>query len=487
MKSMLRNKLINFLKNYWVLLLLFVLSFSIRFIFIFRDIPFITHPDEPTVVNSTLNLKYSLNPKHFDWPTFYYYVNYLFFSVLFFIERVSSRIGMPNPQIVDNLNFYLLSRIVTVVFGALSVIFTYKLTYNLTRNTDTSIIAAILLAIIPLHVTRSAQSLTDVPMLFLAIVSLYYLSRNLENFAWRNIYLSAFFVGLSTSTKYNGYMFVISTALFLILIKKLNFKDLSSYIKTALSGAAGFLIGTPFALLDYKTFLRDDGPKGALWQFKNVGSLPIVEQISAFFNNIGLNLPPDFGFIPWILAISFILYFFFQTKFKFKDNYLKFIFILICQFIFILWSTSGVKIQRSHYFIGLYAMVPIFGALLLSKNKKFETGTLIVTCVLSIIILSGSMSNNSRVEFFERVIFEDTKKNYNILYSDSELSEVLRKLDIRSDEFDPRLMDFNSKFYSHIVSSQDLCQSSTCEYKLVGSILSREEGNDLYIYEFKKK
>ena len=28
MKSMLRNKLINFLKNYWVLILLFVLSFS---------------------------------------------------------------------------------------------------------------------------------------------------------------------------------------------------------------------------------------------------------------------------------------------------------------------------------------------------------------------------------------------------------------------------------------------------------------------------
>ena len=487
MKSILKNKLTNFFKNYWFLILLFVLSFSIRFIFIFRDVPFITHPDEPTVVNSTLNLKYNLNPKHFDWPHFYYYVNYLFFSVLFFLERVSARIGMPNPQIVDTLNFYLLSRIVTVVFGALSVIFTYKLTYNLTKNSDTSVIAAVLLAIIPLHITRSAQSLTDVPMLFFAIVSLYYLSKSLENFDWRNIYLAAFFVGLSTSTKYNGYMFVISTALFIVLIKKLSLKDFSNYIKTAFSGAAGFLIGTPYALLDYKTFLRDDGPKGALWQFKNVGSLPLNEQVSAFFNNIALNLPPDFGFVPWILAISFILFFFFQTKFKFKDAYLKFIFILICQFVFILWSSSGVKIQRSHYFMGLYAVVPVFGALLISKNKKFESGTLFVTCILSIAILAGSMTNNSRVEFFERAVFKDSKKNYNILYSDSELAEVLRKLDIRSDEFDPKLMDFNSKFYSHIVSSEDLCQSSTCEYKLVGSILSREEGNDLYIYEFKKK
>ena len=254
------KKLIEFVNNNKNLILLLILSFLIRFIFIFKDLPFITHPDEPTVVNSTLNLKYDLNPRHFDWPTFYYYINYLFFSILYFIERLMNRIGHPFPSIVATENFYLLSRIITCVFGSLSVLFMYLLVLNLTNKKSVGLISAIILSIIPFHITRSAQSLTDVPMLFFIITSLYYLSRNVNEFKWKNIYLSSFFIGLAVSTKYNGYMFALSPIFFIFLIKRFSLKDISNYLYCILLASLGFFIGTPYALIDYKTFLRDDGP-----------------------------------------------------------------------------------------------------------------------------------------------------------------------------------------------------------------------------------
>jgi len=481
------KKILSLLIKQKILLILFIFSFLIRFVFIFEDMPFITHPDEPTIVNSTLNLKYDLNPKHFDWPTFYYYINYLFFSVLFLLERFLNRIGYPNPEVVAIENFYLLSRIVTCVFGSLSVVFMYKLVFNITRRNEVSLLASIILSILPFHITRSAQSLTDVPMAFFFICSLYYLSKNLENFSWRNIYLASLFVGFATSTKYNGYMASLSVMLFVFLIKRFSFKDTLNYLYSISFASLGFLIGTPYSLLDFKTFIRDDGPKGALWQFKNVGSLGFTSQVEAFFTNITSAILPDVAFLPWVAALIFIFFYFFKKDYLPKNNYSKFILILIIQFFFILWSVSGVKIQRSHYFIGLYALIPVFSSIILSKNSKLMYGVLLTTSIISTYLLVYNMMNNSRVEFYDRVVFTNEKKNYNILYSDSELKEVLRKLDIKSDEFDPNKMDFNSKYYSHIISSKDLCPgTSNCSYKLVEKILNKEKGNDLLIYEIIK-
>lgn len=481
------KKIYAFLIQYKILFLLFIFSFLIRFIFIFEDMPFITHPDEPTVVNSTLNLRYDLNPKHFDWPTFYYYINYFFYTILFLIERIMNRVGYPIPGIVNTENFYLLSRIITSVFGALSIVFMYLLTLNITKKKEVSILSAIILSSLPFHITRSAQSLTDVPMLFFAICSLYYLSRNLELFSWRNIYLASLFVGLAVSTKYNAYMLALSVILYVLIIKPFAIKNFLNYIYSGLSALIGFLIGTPYALLDFKTFIRDDGPKGALWQFKNVGSIGLFEQIPAFFNNLGVSLLPDFAFIPWIVSLVFIAYFFYDTKFKFNTNYSKFILILIFQFFFIIWSVSGVKIQRSHYFMAVYALVPIFSAILISKNTKLMFGSLFLTFVMVLTLLPSNISSNSRIEFYERVVFQNERKNYNILYSDSELKEVFRKLNIKSDEFDPGMLDFNPRFYTHIVSSQNLCTGiGDCSYNLVDRVINKEKGNDLFIYEIKK-
>jgi len=482
-----KNKLVVFIREYKVIIFLFFLSFFIRFIFIFEDMPFITHPDEPTVVNSTLNLKYDLNPKHFDWPTFYYYINYGFFSILYFIERIMSRIGHPYPEIVQLENFYLLSRIITCVFGSLSIVFLFQFVLNLSKRKDLAVFSAVIMSIIPFHITRSAQALTDVPMLFFVICSLYYLSKNLEDFSWRNIYLASLFVGLATSTKYNGYMFALSVILFVLVIKKFSFTDFLNYIYCGIFATVGFLIGTPYALLDYKTFLIDDSPKGALWQFKNVGSLDLKNQLIAFFNNLTSSVLSDFAFIPWIATLVFIFFYFFKGDYKLKDKYSRFILILILQFLFIIWSVSGVKIQRSHYFIGLYTLVPVFSTLILSKNFRVLFGSVLVTSILSLYLLSYNMLNNSRIEFYDRVDFKNNIKNYNILYSDSELRDILRKLGTKSDEFDPNLMDFNSKFYSHILTSKDLCPDvNFCSYRLIDRIVNKDKGNDLLIYEIIK-
>ena len=76
-----------------------------------------------------------------------------------------------------------------------------------------------------------------------------------------------------------------------IITNKEKFQESNNILYLVISGVtaiAGFLLGTPYALLDFKTFSRTDGPKGAFWQFKNVGSLGVGERLPSFLNDIAL-------------------------------------------------------------------------------------------------------------------------------------------------------------------------------------------------------
>jgi len=486
-KNMLKNKIkINELFDTKIMLV-FLLALVLRLLFVYQDYPFVFHPDEPTVVNSTINLRYDPNPKHFDWPTFYYYFTYPFFWVFEKVYFLLHDFGIVKSIVIESINYYLLSRIITTVFGAATVILVYKILLNLKVRDSYALLGACIMAVIPFHVTRSAQALTDVPMVFFCALSIYLLSKNLEEFNLKYFVLSLFFAGLAVSTKYNAYMIFLTHLIYVFYLQGFSFKDFKNYLLGGFAAFLGFFIGTPYFIFDYQTFFISDSPKGALWQFQNVGKVTLDVQFQNFYKNLFINNYDLMGYIPVVLSLTFIVYIFFKKEFLKKDNYSKFILILIFQFIFIFWSVSGVRIQRAHYLMLVYMFLPIFTILLLDRIEKFKLSVL--AYLLNIFMSSYSLYNRidvvPLVQFYDRLSITGDKSKFLVLYNNSEIKMVLDKLKLPNHKINNSSSKIPPKT-SHLVINFDFCKGSTsCSFELIDKLESRSDSEVIYV--FKKK
>ena len=141
----------------------------------------------------------------------------------------------------------------------------------------------------------------------------------------------------------------------------------------------GFIAGTPYALLDYKTFIRKDGPKGALWQFNNVGSVDPLRHISKFIEEMVFRVADDVGYVVlagFFIVVVVLIFKILVKKFSKKDYTLWFIVIpALLSFIYI----SGFDSSRSHYYMIaypfvsiVYAYIIVFFTSLLKKSYIIE-------------------------------------------------------------------------------------------------------------------
>jgi hypothetical protein len=485
-KNILKNNLRDFVKS--PIFIYFLLALLIRFLFVFSEYPFVFHPDEPTVVNSTINLRFDLNPKHFDWPTFYYYFNFPFFFTFEKLYFLVGDLGLITQGPIPEIYYYLLSRFLTIFFGSGTVITVYFILKNLNVRQESALIGAAIMALLPFHVSRSAQALTDAPMVFFASLSLLFLTKILTSFNQRFFLYSCFFAGLSVSTKYNGYMIFLTIALFIIFIKGLNLKDIKLYFLSGFYSFLGFFIGTPYFIFDYDTFFSYEFGKGALWQFENVGKVSLVEQFHQFFNNLFLQNYSVTGYIPLICSILFILFFWFKREFLYKDNFSKFLTILTIQFVFIFWSVSGIEKQQAHYLFLIYLFLPIFTVLWVEKyfKLKFAYEFIFIGYVaLTSYSLITRISDSAVMTFYKRLEVVGDRNNLLVSYNKKDIEKILEKFDIPNVRFNPKSQSFSSKV-THVVSTTDVCyKKNKCGFVLIDKIDSIS--NSEVVYVFKRK
>lgn len=326
--------------------IVFLIALVLRLVAIDHGFPFIYHPDEPALVRAAFGIKFDPNPHHFDWPHLYFYFNYFIYEV---VTRLRNRIELMGLKDAvsqafpilwnQSLIFYLISRVLSAVLGALTVIPIFLWTKKLVNKTA-GLASSALLALAPLHVRNSHYALIDVPMLFFLSWSLF--------FATFSPVLAGLFLGFSASTKYNG----ILGAPFIIIYYFITRRKLRDYFKIALFTVIGFLIGTPYALLDYKTFIRTDGPKGALWQFTNVGKVGFGEQIVQFFQALVVKLPDDLGygaFALFVVGAAIVAHG--VLKKKYTD---KMVLLAATIFLALTFYVSGLERNPSHYYMIVY-------------------------------------------------------------------------------------------------------------------------------------
>jgi 4-amino-4-deoxy-L-arabinose transferase-like glycosyltransferase len=202
-------------------------------------------PDEEAITSTAAQIVlHGSDPKFFDYPTAFMYL-------VAFVER-SWPGGAP---VFDDTAPTMIARTISATLGTLSV----PLLYFATRakfSVSAGLMAAALLAAAFLHVRDSHFGVTDVPMTFMVLLAFTVIvSRPLDRAHWWNIAIAALLCGLAASTKYNA--LVVVAPLIVVLAQSRN--ALWIYLLAGVLVVAGFLAGTPYAVLTPTRFLAGLG------------------------------------------------------------------------------------------------------------------------------------------------------------------------------------------------------------------------------------
>lgn len=355
--------------------LILLFAFIIRAIGIGHSFPHILHPDEPAVVRAALDVRFNLNPMHFDWPHLFIYLNYFVYMIFAHFRALADSANLkPFIEAVfplmwnDSLVFYWVSRLFSVLFAVFTIIPVYLAAKRLFTQ-KIALFSALTMAIIPFHVWHSQYALIDAPMMFFGAWALYFSTGILQSRNVRNYILAGLFVGFSASTKYNGGAFALVILLAHISrVYRLKEEKLLSYggvVQLVCAGAfslLGFFIGTPYAFLDYETFSRTDGPKGAYWQFTNVGKVTLPVQVFKFGFLFISKLPRDFSFgilFSYLVGAGILLNAWLRRVNL--ENKLSLTFLYVPSLLFFLYI-AGFANSRSHYYFIAYPFVAILSS-----------------------------------------------------------------------------------------------------------------------------
>lgn len=437
----------TFLVNHKIILLIFIFAFLLRALGARHAFPFITHPDEPSVVRSATGIMFDPNPGHFDWPHFYFYLNYILYFVFIKFRGLLQILNL-RPAFEgafpllwrDPLIFYFLSRLFSSFLGALTVVPVYLSAKEL-FNKKSAYFAALVFSLIPFHIWHAHYALIDAPMVFWLSWALYFSTLILKSSHTKNYIFAGLFVGFSASTKYNGGLIAILVVLAHILRilnsndeKLLHLKQIKNLIYSGVFSIAGFVFGTPYSVFDYSTFIRTDGPSGALWQFANVGKVDMLTQVKQMFINFGTKLSNDLGYTFLYAYFLFGITSFFKKE---KEHLRKVIFLLIPS-LFFFWYISGFIKTRSHYYMITYPFVAIAtGYYINSFTVKVKSK--IVTSLFLVVMFSVPLFFASKNVY--RLVQPDTR---NILYFWMQDNLNVSDLIIYDDnDFDPVLEKFS--------------------------------------------
>lgn len=224
-------------------------------------------PDEVTMIQISLGLLFAgLNPRFFHWPSLEFYLLAALYRLAFefghFRGAFRLKFDMFRDAMANPAPYLLVPRVISVAAGVLTVWLVYRVAREL-FDKATALVAAFFIAVAYLHVRDSHFGVTDVPMTCLATAALLSMSRAFAApTPLRRWAVAGILVGLTTSTKYNG---GVLAAVGLVAVAlgadtqqgSMLSKAVARRVTMFLAGMlGGFLIGTPFAAIDYRGFLE---------------------------------------------------------------------------------------------------------------------------------------------------------------------------------------------------------------------------------------
>jgi hypothetical protein len=220
------------------------------------------HPDETMVLSAALKvnlLSGDLNPGFYNYGSLFVYL----VNIATVAATASGAINLPPDDIFSRIGefakMYMAGRVVAVLLGILTVYLLYALGRR-AYGRAAGLLAALFMAVIPIHVMHSRFVAVDVPATFFIVLALIFAIRITDGHRLRDYIFAGLFAGLAAGTKYNAGLVLLSPIIAHFASDKA--KPLLRIVSPKLLGiiiaaAAGFLIGTPGALLYRDAFARD--------------------------------------------------------------------------------------------------------------------------------------------------------------------------------------------------------------------------------------
>ena len=447
----------------------------IRYWGIMHGAPLVYHVDEPALVRSAYALYFNWSIDHFDWPHFYFYINYwgyvIFAKLRSIIEIVLPAFRFYFPLIWDqNIVFYLISRFINVSFSILTVIPVYLLASKLVSR-KAAIFTVFAFLLMPGLNFQSHYALPDTGLMFFISLGLYFslLAYTSDyHLRFRYYIFSAIILGLATGIKYNGVLFV--AILFIVFgLDRMRYFLLfkvvrsSQYFKAILKAVIlfiifllSFVVTTPSLIYKWNRFWSDIPGVGLLWQLRSNLRVVSLQEYPNEVYQLFVDLITNTNLVMVLIWLVLPIVLFLDHK-----RYLKYSkrnsFVFVC-WLFIL----GYFLNTARYQIaGFRFLVPIVPILLIlavySLNKLinlFKIKRQILYAIIGLVF----------VQIFYQTVFISYRfaqtSTYNLFYQKANTQYFDSKIYIRGENLE-RLNELNRlKFHRFkagiILNSGDL-------------------------------
>ena len=300
-----------------LLVAVLVLALALRLKGVGWGLPFsFVNADESVVVPKAFGVaRGGLNPQFFYYPSLFFYLVggvYLLAAPVLWAVQHANPLAM-GTFVVDPGPYFLLARLFSVAAGTASVYLLYRIGRE-AFGRPAGFVAALFLAVAPLHVVYSHMAVTDVTATALSLLALLLLLQAARGGGRRRLIAGAVAAGLATSTKYNLGALVLPATIAAVYVCRGEVGR-----RVAAGGRAAllwprlllarvyapmllaFLVGSPFVVLDPGHFLHDFLRQNRIMDrgwlgFENVGN--------GFWYNLEVNLGGTLGVVLVVLAVA---------------------------------------------------------------------------------------------------------------------------------------------------------------------------------------
>ncbi len=285
----------------WCLAVALALGAALRVSGIDFGLPHAYHPDEFRKINALAKM---LGQGNLDPHNYFLHPPLLLYCSYFMAKAIALFSDMP-PRATETL--LLAGRTVSCIAGVATIGMTYLLGSEV-WNRRSGAIAALLLAVLPLHVTCSRYMKEDVLMTLFLVGSTWCLARFERTNRFRDLFAAAVFVGVSIASKYTGLVALAPLGAVTLLHSIRGERSDRLRILLAGAGAVGISIIVFFILAPYSWWRLDRFLAGFAAESTHAASghhgVLIRPWPNLWMFHLSRSLLPGMGALPLFTAVA---------------------------------------------------------------------------------------------------------------------------------------------------------------------------------------
>lgn len=345
-----------------------------------------SYPDEADVIGGISNMNpraLQFNPQVHYWGHFHFYsiaAVYAFGMVTKIIPTISTKYYFfDHPQAMDRL--YLLGRGLSILMGTLSIALLFFITARVYGD-GPGLLAASVLALMPIHIFLSSLMAFDVPMIFWALLTLnaLILYRTTQKKMW--YWLTFFFFGITVGAKLHGMLLVF--AFLLSAFEERRGQRLKFLAKGLVFSVIIFAVTNPYYFLDLKGVLEQN--LGGSVMAREAHTLTGLQMFKNTLHNLCLRSPQKFSqSFGWLSSVIVGIFFIIGS---FRDRRWGVFFLAVALPVFILDAFLRASVLR-YFLLTTVFVLPTFAYGLWHCPLKIRAAlfSILLSCLLAIDVL----------------------------------------------------------------------------------------------------